>query len=101
MTFDIGFFIGILIYLVFFVIIYLYSKRTRKKEGESNNEKDDALKYILGALVLALCWLIFAPVWFPELYNKQFDIYRILILMTTITAIIAAYRLYVIKYKHI
>lgn len=97
MTFDIEFLIGILIYIVLFVIWYIYTKRTGKKQAKINDGKNNTLRYILGALFLALCWLIIAPLWFPELYNNQLDFYRILITVTTIIAIVTAYKSYIMK----
>ena len=96
---DTGFFIGILMYIVLFGLLYMYSKKMKNKQVESHYEGDNTLRYTLSALFLALCWMIIAPIWFPDKYNNQTDFYRILIIITTIITIVTAYRLYVKKRK--
>ena len=96
MIFDVWFFIGILIYLIFIALVILYSKKAQDNRTPLIYEKKDRIyRYTLGALILSLCWLIFGPVWFSKKIFVPFDPYRLLLLVTAITAIITTYKAYV------
>lgn len=96
MTFDIWFLVGILIYLIFYALVFLYSKKGRDSRAPLTYEaKDRIYRYTLGALILSLCWVIFGPVWFSENKFMPFDPYRLLLIATSIIAIITTYKAYV------
>lgn len=96
MFFDVWFYIGILIYFIFFVLVFLYSKKAQDNRTPLTYEKKDRIyRYTLGALILSLCWVIFGPVWFSEKKFVPFDPYRLLLIVTAIIASITTYKSYV------
>jgi len=97
MTNDFWFFIGVLIYIIVFIPIYYYAKKSRKGNSQINLDKRDRiLRMTLAALILSLSWLIFRPIWFPG-ENIKYDFFRILLIFTTIVAIITTYIKYIEK----
>ena len=96
MTFDVWFYIGILIYLIFFASVFLYSKKGQDNRAPLTYERKDKIyRYTLGALILSLCWLIFGPVWSSDKKFMTFDPYRLLLMVTSIIAVITTYKAYV------
>lgn len=95
MTFDVWFYVGILIYLIFFALVFLYSRKGQDNRAPlTYEEKDKIYRYTLGALILSLCWIIFGPVWFSEKKVMQLDAYRLLLIVTVIIAVITTYKAY-------
>ena len=89
------FFVGVLIYIVLFVIFYFYSRRRMKNLGKIEWEsRDKILRWTLAALIFALCWLVFRPIWFPSEKAMKYDPYMLLLILTTIFSIVATYKLY-------
>ena len=96
MIFDLWFYVGILIYLIFFAFVFLYSKKGQDNRAPLTYERKDRIyRYTLGALLLSLCWVIFGPVWFSEKKFMPFDSYRLLLIATVIIAVITTYKAYV------
>lgn len=97
MIIDFWFFIGVLIYLIIFIPIYFYSKKRGKENSQLDLEQRDKItRWTLAALIFSLCWLVFRPIWFPG-ENVKYDFFRILLIFTTIVAIITTYIKYAKK----
>lgn len=91
------FFIGALIYVIVFIPIYYYAKKRGRGNSQLNLDKRDViLRWTLAALISSLTWLTFRPIWFKG-ENIKYDFFRILLIFTTIVAIITTYIKYIEK----